>query len=316
MKRWVKVCLGVLAGLLLAAGSGAAYLYRELEPKRHFAGTRHPVLAPLPETGQGVEQTPRAGQKQQAAFNVLLLGIDGQDGEMARTDMIMAAHVDPTAKKVNLISVPRDTRIEIPGIGYTKINHAHFLGSLQAGSDGGTHAALTAVSGFLQAEMNYYIKTDFQGFRALVDRIGGVDVDLPHPVGEFATGAHHLDGAAALKVVRERYSLPDGETGRQADQALVLRAMLEKMLKPDALRRLPELITQVKTDVIETNFSDADLLSLAWLFQGLDRSQLEYVQIPGETGTAYDPLVQAELSYWLPDAAEVKRISEIYLHSE
>lgn len=314
MKRWGKVCLGVLAGLLLFAGGGAAYLYRELEPERHFEGVRHPVIAPLPESE---ETRPEPAPKQQAeAFNVLILGIDARGNEDARTDVIMAAHVDPVAKKVNLISVPRDTRIEIPGIGYTKINHAHFLGSLQAGGDAGTDAAMRAVSRFLQAEMNYYIKTDFQGFIGLVDRIGGVDVDLPHPVAEFAEGAHHLDGAAALKVVRERYSLPNGETGRQADQALVLRAMLQKMLAPDALRQLPELIAQVKAEVIETNFSDADLLSLAWLFQGMERSQLEYVQIPGKSGVAYDPLVQAELSYWLPDEAAVKEISAAYLQSK
>ncbi|GAX89393.1 hypothetical protein EFBL_1011 [Effusibacillus lacus] len=228
----------------------------------------------------------------------------------------MVARVNPRDKTVNLLSIPRDLRVHIPDIGYTKINHAHILGEMRGGNREGTKAALQAVSDFLGISVNYYVKTDFQGFKNFIDTIGGVDVELPESVElpdlntTVPAGRQHLNGEMALEVVRERYSRPNGEFGRQADQAQVLKAVAQKLLQPESLPKLPGLLEQVRQDIVDTNFSDSDLLSLAWLFKGMTGKQVNYMQIPGRGETLFDPLAGDRLYYWIADPEAVTSVRQ------
>jgi polyisoprenyl-teichoic acid--peptidoglycan teichoic acid transferase len=329
LKRWVRNTLWSGLGVVVLVGAGAAWGTWYFNPQRHFAQTKHPVLiepsasANQPstspnstgQTASSSPQQPTQQEKQQSdSFNVLILGIDSEDDANSRTDVIMVAHVNPHDKTINLVSVPRDTRVNLPGIGYTKINHAHFVGNLQNGNHAGTQASLHAVSDLLNVPINYYVKTNFMGFEHFVDTIGGVDVVFPYRVGSLSAGLHHMNGAVALEAVRERYSLPGGDLDRESDQALVLKAIMQKMLSPENLPKLPDLYKQVKTDLVDTNFTDSDLLSLALLFKGFSNSQMHYVQVPGQGGEDFDPLVKMKLYYWFPDLAGTRAISDQYLH--
>ncbi|MGC5327266.1 LCP family protein [Brevibacillus sp. SYSU BS000544] len=343
---WKKIVHSVLLVLLIGFCLSIVYGYwkvSQLQPETHFQQKIHPVLtsdsifdrrhnqAQAPAQTQSTSQPTATSQNHSSAsvvpfpsnhFNVLLLGIDAREKENSRTDVIMVAHVNVKTKQVNIVSVPRDTQVQINGIGKTKINHAHILGEIKGGSREGTMATSQAVSDFLDIPINYYIKTNFQGFIHFIDKIGGIDVNLPHAVRmtyeplEIPAGDQHLDGELALKLIRERYSRPDGEYGRQADQMLVMKAVVSKLLKPENIPEIYHLLQSIRTDILDTNFTDDDLVSLALLFKGLTGEQLSYTQIHGKSGKALDPLVNQELYYIFPDEKAVQEISETFLQEK
>ncbi|GGA33379.1 LCP family protein [Paenibacillus physcomitrellae] len=240
-------------------------------------------------------------------FNLLLLGIDARESEDSRTDVMMLAHVNLDQHQVNLISIPRDTRVNLKGVGYTKINHAHVVGELKGGNHAGTLASLQAVSNLCGCTINYYMKTNFAGFVHFIDSIGGLDVTLDKPVKltyahrTLPEGSQHLNGDLTLKLVQERHSLSSGDLNRQQNQALVLKAMIQTLLQPDNLVRIPGLLSQVRKDILDTNLSDSDIISLSLLAKDLQSEDIQYDQVPGHSGKANDPLVGKELDYWIPD---------------
>ncbi|MCZ8517978.1 MULTISPECIES: LCP family protein [Paenibacillus] len=330
MRKWVKY---VIAGLIAAAGA-AGLLYRELQPSRHFEEKQHPVVASpaadLPDSasasaGGQPQPTPEQPKEPQAEedhsgnFNVLILGLDTLGQQSSRSDVIMLSRVKPQERKVNMVSIPRDTRVQLPGIGLTKVNHAHFMAELKGGSEAGTDASIQAVSNLLQVPVHYYVKMNFKGFVDFIDEIGGVDIEIPADIylstlGQpLSAGRQHFDGWKALAFVRERYSLDNGDFGRQADQSALVRAVVQKLLSPERLPDLPGLIKKAKQNVIDTNLSDSDIISLTLMFKDLMPEDMVHVQLPGHPLTAQDPLVGQPLWYWEPDLAEVRSIGSQYL---
>jgi LCP family protein required for cell wall assembly len=337
LKTWAKIVIGVGLTVIVTSVWG----YWRLAPGNYFKQMDHPVLAqpnnktmteanssiPVQVPVQVPEQespSPPTIQIDPSTFNVLILGIDARAEESSRTDVIMVAHVDPIAKTVNIVSIPRDTRVSLPGIGNTKINHAHFVGYEKGGNNAGTEASIQAVSNLLGIPINYYFKTNFEGFTHFVDSIGGVGVDLPKEVKldqplkgsgiiTLPAGKQTLDGALTLDFVRERYSLSNGDFDRQSDQLMVLKLIVEKLTQFSYLPKLPSLLIQVEHDVIDTNFKNSDLISLAWLFKDLKGDQVQYFQLPGHSDYAFDPLVKLKLYYWVPNAKDVQDITNNYL---
>ena len=102
---------------------------------------------------------------------------------------------------------------------------------------------------------DYYIKLDFDAFSDFIDTLGGIEIDLEKPVTltfdkkTLPAGKQHLDGYTALKLVRERFSLPDGDFGRQKLQFLVLETVAYKLLEPRSLLKLPALLEEIGTSV-------------------------------------------------------------------
>lgn len=251
------------------------------------------------------------------SINLLLLGTDARKEEISRTDMIMLAHIDLLTKKVTLVSVPRDTRVAIEDVGFTKINHAHMFGETKGGNHAGTQSALSAVQKLLRCEIDCYLKINFQGFRSIVDTLGGVDINLPKRVKltfmktELPAGMQHIDGELALKFVQERYSLPNGDFGRQKHQSLLLEAVLQKMSQPRYVLEWPALLSQAAKYVLDTNLAIDDILKLAWHLKGITGEDIDYRQIPGKSGYYRDPLVKSRLYYWIPDEEKLQEISAL-----
>lgn len=253
--------------------------------------------------------------KSQGIFNVLILGIDRWEKEKSRADLIMVANVDVNQKKVNIVSIPRDTRVKIKGVGYTKINHSHILGEIKGGNEAGTQAVFTAVSNLLQCPINYYVKVDFAGFAHFIDTIGGLDLYLAEPIEltfddqTIPAGDQHIDGDLIIKFVRERFSLPRGDFARQENHFMVLKELAHKILSRDKIAQFPDLLEKVKKDVVDTNFTDGDVLSLAWIFKGIKNEDLQYTQLPGKSDYIVDPLVKANVYYWIPNLEKIKEVS-------
>lgn len=334
--------------MLWLGGSGfillllVVILYLYLEPTRHFQPENITIVA-APDEAYDVASAPggpadriylklltldglerekedrTTAEKENRSFTILLLGLDAREEEASRTDVIMLVNLNPQRKTANIVSIPRDTRVEVSGTGNTKINHVHFLAEERNGSQEATQAVLQTVSRFCDCAIHYFVKTDLQGFTHFVDMAGGIDITLPQSVTltfsdkTLPAGEQHLDGETALALVRERYSLPDGDFGRQENQALVLQTLADKLLQRDQIWKIPALLKQVKEDVIDANLGDSDLISLAWMFQGMDMEDIHYLRIPGKGEYLDDPLLKKPLYFWIPNMEEVRKISQEYL---
>ncbi|WP_366924311.1 LCP family protein [Metallumcola ferriviriculae] len=331
MKMWSKAVVVVF----MISTILAIYFVWNLQPNRHFDTSNMPILETTPDspkTSNKVKDPKRQSDdsvpQQQAAeypdetFNVLLLGIDARNEELSRTDLLMLANINPTTKKIYLISIPRDTKVKLAGVGYTKINHAHILGELEGGSHAGTMASVKAVSSLLYCPINYYLKINFQGFKDFVDEIGGLDIELPQPLKlTFAdktlpAGSQHLDGDLALKLAKERYSLPGGDFGRQKNNLLLLDALSEKLLNANQLPKVPTLVKQSRSYILDTNLTNSDMISLAWLVHSISKDDIEYFQIPGASERTVDPIIKKKLFYWVPQTDKIRELSEKYLNQD
>lgn len=261
-------------------------------------------------------QAPEADAPISSGFNLLLLGIDRRGNESSRTDSIMLAHVNVKDRKLSIVSLPRDTRINVPGVGMTKINHVHALEESKKGNEEATKSVIQAVSNFFQVPIHYFAKTDFNGFVNIIDTIGGIEVNVPVALNvdgvKLSPGEQVVNGKTALALARERYSLPNGDFDRQVDQVMILRSAAERVLTPDSLPKLPSLLDQVRKSIVDTNLSNADLLSLGLAFKGVSAGDVQHVQIKGSSLWAMDPLVGMKLWYWAADTADVSRIAQTY----
>lgn len=259
--------------------------------------------------------SPAASDKKTSSFNVVLIGTDTWGGEISRADTIMVVHVMPEQRKVNIVSVPRDTRVYVQNVGYTKINHAHIVGESKGGNEQGTLTLIQAVSDFMNIPIHHYIKTNFSGIRDFIDSIGGIDMVINQDVTitpeiTIKKGEQHLDGVHALYLARARYSTPNGDFSRQEEQFNIVRAVANKLLSPEHLPDLAGLLLHEKKDIIDTSFSDSDLLSLAWLFKGITSEDFKYEQIPGNNSSGSDPLVRTKVYYWSADLKQVNSLKE------
>ena len=169
--------------------------------------------------------------------NILLLGSDTRSGSDAalvsgsRADTIMLMHIPADGKGVYIISIMRDTWVNIPGYGAAKINAAL--------NYGGISLQVATVENLLGVKIDHVAEIEFEGFKSLVNAVGGVDVQVPFAftsnVWTFTPGVMHMNGSAALTFVRERYSFADGDYQRVRNQRAFLRGLYSTMKAKGAL---------------------------------------------------------------------------------
>ncbi len=234
-----------------------------------------------------------SGKLLNSPSNILLLGVDlrpDHPEEGVRSDTVQLLHLDPGGGWANLLAIPRDSLANVPGLGEAKINRAFAQGYSSAPTgqplaDGMALAADT-VEQFLQLpqlgqRIDYVATINFDGFAALVDALGGVEVDVPYrivdpdyPTPDFGTrvliieaGPHHMDGPRALEYVRTRHA--DSDFGRGQRQQQVLQAMSAALrAKPAPLRIFAGLrVVNAASGAIQTTLPvgrlDALLLGLS-----------------------------------------------------
>lgn len=182
---------------------------------------------------------------------VLLLGSDHRPNEtMGRSDTLMVAFIDLDQKLVRLLSIPRDTYVSVPDHGKTKINHAYAYGGVDL-----TSQTLQENFGI---KVDYYANVDFQGFRDVIDAVGGVTIDVPVKMYvpweaiDLEPGLQELDGKKALQFVRFR-SYPEGDVGRVDAQQRFMTALKDQVISAGTLLKIPDLsnaiINNVNTDI-------------------------------------------------------------------
>lgn len=219
--------------------------------------------------------------------NILILGADQRPGEgVWRTDTIMVAVVDYQAKRVGVISIPRDLWIEIPGYGMGRINQADFQGEYQKYPGGGPAVVAKVIEDTLGIPTQHWVRLKLEALPQLVDALGGVTVTLDCPLHELTpdpqnpnayltfdlpAGQVFLDGEAASKFARYRYATSDFSRARR--QMQLIWAIREQALRVDAIPKIPQL-WRALANTFKTDLSLLDVIRLARLGAKLDSSQV------------------------------------------
>ena len=217
-------------------------------------------------------------------FYMLLLGTDGRPGEETyRTDSIILARVDPTDKEVTLISIPRDTAYVYQG-STVKINAVF--------SYGGSDDMVQAVNDLCGVQISEYAEINFDGLKALVDAVGGIDIYVPEGDGVddpeagpvvIEPGQQHMDGEAALTFCRARHQFADGDYTRMRHQRMVLGALAEKILNNLDVTTVPALMNQL-ADMVKTSLNVTDIVSLINAMHGMDVDNMYSANLPSWAG--------------------------------
>lgn len=260
--------------------------------------------------------------RQSGRLNVLILGLDHRPGENgpARTDTLILATFDPQQPQVALLSIPRDLWVDIPGHGANRINTANYFGDLDQPGYGPRLAVQTVQQNF-GLPIHGYLVLDFNGFVALIDALGGLDIEVPqtimddrYPTPDYGittitipAGPQHMDGATALIYSRTRHA--DSDFGRGQRQQQVLRALVVRVLQPTTWPRLPAAWVVARSYFL-TDLSEVDLATIFLSVMLVGPQGLQSYAIDEEVTIPYvtDAGAQVLLPRWeviLPLAAEI-----------
>jgi len=227
-------------------------------------------------------------------FNILIIGSDQRGTERARSDVLMILSVPKSpAKPISLVTIPRDTRVEIAGEGLQKITHAYSLGDRDEGTILGNRTLTTeTVKDFLDVPIHATAEITFASFQSIVDLFGGVDID-----------SGHVNGKKALEVVRDRFR-DGGDFARTADQRQILLALAEKLKIIDNARKLYTYFSGNSEARLTWSKPGAIRFGLAALIRRGGHFTLAGVTegvVPGHGENIYTPEFGKGLYYWVPD---------------
>ncbi|WAA09720.1 LCP family protein [Fervidibacillus albus] len=310
---------------LLALGTGI-YLYQHFKPENHF--TEVPLISP--DTSENMtnndENASQTVEIDEPIFNVLLIGSDQRKGQtLGHSDSMMVVNVDLKNYEYHILSIPRDSRVYLDGYGYTKLTSVQYILQAEHGSKQGIEEAVKVISDFTGIPINYYVETNYWGLEGIVDVLDGIEVNVPFDVTlthpwysenlnkTITAGTHSLDGKMVTELVHERYSLDNGEYGRQELQKEVLTAIAKKALQVSNIPKLPELYNSITEFIVETNMGQTDIISMAFAVKDFDPdTQVHYHQLSGVGQTLYDDILQANNSQIVLDEEAMKEIVESY----
>ena len=258
-------------------------------------------------------------KKDGKSCNILVMGVDiGTPGatnanDPKRTDTLILAHYNAEDKKINLISIPRDTLIRINNRNQ-KINAAHAIG--------GVSYAVNAVEELLGIQIDYYGKIDYEGFRQVIDAIGGINMDITRRMDyddptqnlsiHFKKGTTvHLDGKKAEEFFRWRKNndgtgFEDGDLGRIENQHMFISKVMEKIKSPSIVTKIPSILSVIQ-NYVETNMPAKDILKYGYIFATVDNEKLSMDTVKGEAKYI------SGISYVVYDEAQNEQIiSKLY----
>ncbi|HKX76350.1 MAG TPA: LCP family protein [Acidimicrobiia bacterium] len=215
-------------------------------------------------------------------------GLDSLDnfGRAAgeRSDVIMLVKVDPEEGTAQILSLPRDLLVEIPGHGTNRINAAY--------SYGGAPLMVRTVRAVTGLPIHHYVEVDFVGFQAIVDEVGGVEIDFPYPARDLKSGLevdagpNSLNGQTALAYARSRHyqELQDGrwvsvdasDIGRTARQQQLVLAILDALKKPSTLTETGAVVSSFASHLtVDTALLESSLVELAFQMRNISASRIE-----------------------------------------
>ena len=279
-RRVWQIVLWTSLGLVIAlsVAAGGFYLWYRSEVAASNARVDPDVIAALEEPVTATTVAPLTAPD---SMNIVLLGSDTRstDGRGGRSDTIILVHIDTRNDFLSMLSLPRDLRVKIPERGYNKINAAYAYG--------GPALLIRTVQSAMGVDLDHYAETDFNGFKAITDSLGGVylDVDRTYDDGkiQLAPGYQLLDGQNALRFCRTRHD-KNIDFGRMQRQQRFITAVREQAMGWNLAFKMPTLISSTFANV-DTDLSANDLIKLAWWAVGLDGSRMKMATLITSTGT-------------------------------
>src|SRR5699024_3320900 len=248
-KRGFKIFLIIIAVLIVAVGGYALSAYMSAK------NTVKDMHEPVESIDTGLTKQKLEAKER---LNVLLMGIDAEEGESGRSDALMVLSLDPKTDSMEIVSIPRDTRVTIAEKGTEdKINHAYAFG--------GTDMAVATVENFLDMDLDYYVSINMDGFKELVDELGTItvnnDVEWSDGSYDFNFGPTELDGDKTMAFVRMRKDDPDGDFGRTKRQRQVIEGIVDEGASAASVTKIHGLIDVLGSNM-ETNMDFDDMKSL------------------------------------------------------
>lgn len=236
-------------------------------------------------------------------INILLLGIGGKNHDGAYlTDTIIIASIQPSTKKIALVSIPRDLLVSMGSYGWRKINNANAFAEMQkVGS--GPEFTQEIIQQTFSIPLHYFVRADFDGFAKIIDLVDGVTInvdksftDYQYPTKNkkyqtisFQAGTQTMNGETALKYSRSRHSGMNNEGSdfaRSRRQQKVLSALQEKLFSKELLLKpgtITEILETLKENIV-TNIGVADMVQLANLIKKTDINSLSPVVFDSDSG--------------------------------
>lgn len=282
LQRRLAIAGAALAVIVLGAAASGWVWFKSLDRRISKAALSDTKLQ------QALDQSKKDHLE---PFTVLITGSDARPRDTAsRADTIIVARIDPKAKRVWLLSIPRDLRAEIPGYGVAKINAAKFYG--------GDALLVETIKNATGLEINHYVDIGFKGFVKAVDAIGGVWVDVDKPIDDWKAdispyktakkiepGYQLLDGYHALVYVRSR-AFPDADFTRMRHQQTFFKALAKQLANPSGITKLPAAITAI-SEYMSSTLPAGEIVRIARALQGISPDDIYAATIPGTWKSPY-----------------------------
>lgn len=301
MKKIAKIFAVIFLGIILSIGIGAYIFYKNIHV---------PALQEKNPTSSLNNQQKK--EEEQSSKNILIVGSD----ENNLSDTLFVASYNPKNKTISILTIPRDTYYPRPGYnspGDKKINAAF----VEEGIDG----TKRAVENLLGINIDNYIIVDYEGFKKVIDILGGVEVNVPFDMKyddnsanpplhiNLKKGRQLLDGEKAIQFVRYRHGYIDGDLGRIKAQHQFLEALFEKLSQPSTLTKLPSLAITV-SKYIKTDLAATEITNYAYQFIKDKPSSVKSFTLPGE------PDYKDGVSYFFPDNTKIPEIVAEFLEDK
>ncbi|WP_416828193.1 LytR family transcriptional regulator [Ectobacillus polymachus] len=269
-KKIILWIVGILGVAIIGVGAYAYNIYTNVHK------TLQSMNQPL-DRSKSDKRDAAVNPGDKKPISILIAGYDQRPGDSGRSDSLMLMTLNPSTQSMKLLSIPRDTYTEIVGKGtMDKINHAFAFG--------GMNMSVNTVENFLNIPVDYYIAVNMEGFQALVDAVGGVDLvnnqDFTQDGMHFAKGTIHLDGEQALAYTRMRHEDPNGDFGRQMRQQTVLEAIIKKGANVSSLSNYGSILSAIQKNV-KTNLTQDDMVKIQQNYKDCSNNK-EQLQINGE----------------------------------
>jgi LCP family protein required for cell wall assembly len=287
MKKFIKIVSMLLLLSLLSVGVGGYIYLKSLNPLDVSLMNKN-----------SENKNSEAIQK----INILVLGVDETSPtDPRRSDTMILLSYNPKTNKAYILSIPRDTMIKLDKYGTQKINAAYPIG--------GPQLAMDMVSQLIGEPVDYYVKIGYEGFKQLVDDLGGVEMNVPVDMNyddyagnlhiHLKKGVQLLDGEKALQLVRFRHGYAEQDLERVKVQREFLLAMFEKAKNPSTLLKINRILKTIN-QYVETNIPPVTMLKYADYILKLDKENIKTATLPGT------PQYVNGIAYYITDPQEIQ----------
>ncbi len=334
---WIKIVVTMLILFLLLGGGAAVYGYFYYENvQQSLTKFIHPVSPGKNEPFQ--KPIPTNSSVTGRVWNILLLGSDSDNKfnfPVVLTQVMMVIHIDTIHNTVTMVSIPRDSWVYVPGFGMHKIDQAFYLGAQERNNfDDGVRLARLTIEKDYGIPIDRYAWVGLQGFINVINTLGGVDIDVTHPIVDdtypkdvgsnasnpydyqrlyLAPGPQHLNGEQALEYVRSRHADLTGDIGRTQRQQQVLEALKQKLSITSLITNLPQLLADLN-GYVYTDLSEQEMIGFANFGRNFPTNAIQRITLGpgsgsqdyGDVSTAYDPSAGGDQSVVLPRCENIQ----------